>query len=175
MNTGRPDIQTTSRPLKESSRIDCDIRDDMGTCSHLISCQVGVQKRCFFSNFYLTQPRIHYHRVATGLLRGSSIFGTMEPGETRTTAVCCPASLTLPPLPRRKESHPCIRAFGLLCWASCHMSLGLHSLDGLHRWPAEWRITFSRFRAKLLRHMRHFFCTESISNDLRWDWYCKGL
>ena len=53
MNTGRPDIQTTSRPLKESSRIDCDIRDDMGTCSHLISCQVGVQKRCFFFQFLL--------------------------------------------------------------------------------------------------------------------------
>ena len=153
-----------------------DIRDDMGTSSHLISCQVGVQNYVFFSNFYWTQPRIQYHRVVTGLLWGSSIFGTMSepPGETRTTAVCCPASLTHLFL-RRKESHPCTRAFGLLCWASCHMSLGLHGFDGLHRWPAEWRITFSRFRAKLLRHMRHFFCTESISNELRWGWYCKGL
>ena len=159
-----------------------DIRDDMGTSSHLISCQVGVQKRCFFFNLNWTQPRIHYHRVATGLLRGSSIFGTMSepPGETRTTAVCCPA-LPCHPFPRRKESHPCTRAFGLLCWASCHMSLGYTwltqclGLDGLHRWPAEWRITFSRFRAKLLSHMRHFFCTESISSDLRWGWYCNGL
>jgi hypothetical protein len=79
-----------------------DIRDDMATSSHLISCQVGVQKRCFFSNLNWTQPRIYYHRVATGLLWGSSIFGTMEPGETRTTAVCCPASLTLPPLPEEE-------------------------------------------------------------------------
>lgn len=149
----------------------------MGTSSHLISCQAGVQKRCFFFNLNWTQPRIHHHRVATGLLRGSSIFGAMSepPGETRTTAVC-PASLTLPPLPEEEGISSLYKGIRpTLLGIMPYVTWLTQCLDGLHRWPAEWRITFSRFRAKLLRHMRHFFCTESISSELRWGWYCKGL
>ena len=145
-----------------------DIRDDMATSSHLISCQVGVQKRCFFPIW--TGP--NHGSITTELPRACfedhPFLAPWSLGRQEPLLFAALPPWPCHPFPRRKESHPCTRAFGLLCWASCHMSLGLHSLDGLHRWPAEWRITFSRFRAKLLRHMRHFFCTESISNDLRW-------